>query len=162
MLLVDGTGFDQQAAEDAAPCRVSNKLLLERVHGEGRARELGVFPAHGGQHAAIVNGSLGGVVDQAEKVERAASILALLIGIAQILDETGGEASLFGEFILQRLAAAGEVTGNGEAGIDGREELGFFLDYLRESFFYEAVEHLIDLLARDMRARREFKGFEPG
>ena len=160
VFFVDGTGFDEEAAIDTAGGGIFDELLVERVDSEGRAREFDVFASGGGQHATVMDGRLHGVVDETEEVEGAAAVLAFEEGGAQVFDEAAGEARLFGEIVLQHFAAAAEIGWDGEAGVDGGEELGALLDDLRKALFYQAIEHLIDLLARHMGARGEFQGFE--
>src|SRR5436190_1113312 len=75
-------------------------------------------------------------------------------------EEAAGGAAVVGELLLEHLALAAEVAGDREAGLDGGEELGLFLDDLCEALFDEAVQDLIDLLPGDMSASGELESLE--
>ena len=80
----------------------------------------------------------------------------------EIVDQRGAGAAVVGQLLLQRLPFAAEIAGNRQARLDGREQLGLLLDHLREALLHQAVQHLVDLLPRYVRARGQFQRLELG
>ena len=162
VLRVERAVLDQEAAGDAAGSGLDDVFGVERVDGVGRAGEFEILFARFGEHFAKLRGDLPGVVDDAEIVERAASALAFGVGAHELLHHAGGGVILIGKLLLKSLRAARHIAGDGLVGRDGEEELGLFLDDLRESFFDEAVEDFVNFLAGDVGAGGEFEGLEAG
>ena len=65
------------------------------------------------------------------------------------------------QLLLDRLALAAQVAGNGQARFHRREQLGALLHHLGEAFFHQAVQNLVNFLARHVGARRQFQRLEP-
>jgi len=64
--------------------------------------------------------------------------------------------------LLQYLPLTRQVTGDGQARLHGREQLGLLLHHLREASLHQAVEDFIDFLPRYVRARGQFQRLELG
>ena len=109
-----------------------------------------------------MDAGLSGLADDAQIVERAASSLPFRIGRRQIVHQALGRAGLIFQLLLQDLGAAAEIAGNGDARLHRGEELGLFLDHLREALFDQAVENLVNLLTRNVGARGQFQRLETG
>lgn len=75
----------------------------------------------------------------------------------QFIDHGSGDAGLFGQVVLEDLRAARQIAGNRLIGRHRRKQLGLFLDHLREAFFDQAVEYLINLLPRNVRVSGQFQ-----
>ena len=133
----------------------------KRIDGVGRARELHVLVLDLRQHAPVFGGGLRGLAHDAQEIQRATAALAFGVERLQIVDQTRSGAHIVGQCLLQHEALAAQVSGQRQARLHGGEELGLLLDHLRKPLFDEAVENLVDLLARDVRARRQFQRLEP-
>ena len=155
--------LEQQPAGDAARARLLHQLLVERIDRVRRLGELQVLFLHLGQHPAVLRGRLRGLGDDAQEIERAAAALPFRVqgGLRSSIRAVPARP-LSVSSCSSRAAVCGMITGNRKAGFHGRKELGLFLDDLREAFFYEAVQNLVDLLPRHVRARGQFQRFEFG
>jgi hypothetical protein len=67
---------------------------------------------------------------------------------------------LIRQLLFESLTAASQVTRQRLIRRDRGKQLGFFLDHLGEPFFHQAVQHFINLLARDVRASGQFQCLE--
>ncbi len=115
---------------------------------------------HVGKHAPVLLRDLLGIAHDPQIFERAALSLPFRIGRRQIHHQAVGHAGLVGQLALQHLSAARQVARDGQARLHGGKQLGLFLHHLRESLLHQAVQDFIDLLARHMRASRQFDGLE--
>jgi hypothetical protein len=114
------------------------------------------------QHAAIMKCRLRRIVHKMQEVESSAAALPLVIGAAEVFDQSGCQTGLLGQFVLKRPISASQVTGNCKTRIDGREQLCFLLDHLGKPFFNQAVQNLINLLPGDVGTGRQLERLESG
>ena len=78
----------------------------------------------------------------------------------QVVDQGRPGAAVVRQLLLQGLPLAAEISGDGQAGLDGGEQLGLFLDYLGKPLLDQAVQNLIDLLTGYVGARCQFQRLE--
>src|SRR6185312_4379167 len=114
------------------------------------------------QHAAVFRCGLGGLGNDPQKVERPTPSLAFGIEAAEIFHQVLGRPRLIRQFLFSELPLAREVSRYREIRLNCGEQFRAILDDTCESLLDKAVEHLVNLLPRDMCARRKLQSFEPG
>ncbi len=98
----------------------------------------------------------------AQKIQRPAAALSFRVQAAQVLHQVAGGAGLVGQFLFRELPLARQIRGNRQIRLHGRKKLGAVLHHAGEALFNQAVQHLVDLLPRNVRAGRQFQRLEPG
>src|SRR5271157_5971591 len=116
VFVVERARLEQQTAGYAARAGLFHQLFVEGIDSVGRARKLHILAFHFGQHAAVLRGGLGGLGNDAQKIERAPSPASLGVERLEIFDEGAAGAAAIGQVLFQDLTLAPQVSGNCETG----------------------------------------------
>ena len=111
MLVVEGSGLQQEAAGNSGRAGLFDQLFVQGIDGVGRARKLQVLLFDFRQHAAVFGGGLRRFGHDAQKVQGAAAALSFRVDRLQVVDEAGSGADIVGQFLFQYEALAAQVAG---------------------------------------------------